>query len=354
MANLNGRRLALLGLSTVLVAARCSLGNSNAPNAAINQAAAVGSSFRLDQKLARLDLDEWTRLPHPFGSARQSEVLDWLRRRLEGIGLQVIEEPFDATVPNPLALSSSAPVASTLQRRGRNLYATAPGLAQAPCAVVLATHVDTKEVVGTTYLGANDSGSSSVLLLQLLSYLQRPEVAKQRDCAVIGTFFDGEEAVLPNWTDGELIAPTKMIDHTYGSRFAAQQLTQCSGKTGMLQASMCLPKKLAGIHLRAVILLDMVGSPGLRLSHDSNSSPELVMTLGELATAMGHAEVLAVHEKAIEDDHLPFRQRGVPAIDLIDFEHLGYWHQPGDGVEHIDMNSLNFAGQLAVGLLSRF
>ena len=354
MVDLKGRLLALLGLSTVLVAARCSLGKNLTPDVAIKQAAAIGSGFSLDKKLAAQDLNEWTRLPHPLGSARQIEVLDWLRRRIEGIGLKVIDEPFDATVPNPLALSSGAPVASTMQRRGRNLYATAPGLAQAPCAVILATHSDTKQVAGTNYLGANDSGSSSVLLLQLLGYLQRPEVAKVRSCAVIGAFFDGEEAVLPNWTDGELIAPTKVVDHTYGSRFAAQRLTPCSAKAGMLHVAMCLPRELAGVNLRAVILLDMVGSPGLRLSRDSNSSPDLVHMLGALATAMGHAEVLTVDAKAIEDDHLPFRERGVPAIDLIDFEHLSYWHQPGDGVEHIDMKSLNIAGQLAAGVLSRF
>jgi hypothetical protein len=353
MVNLRRRLAVCLGLSTVLIAARCSVGgDASKESSRIKFSTAVGAGFRLDQKVAVQDLAEWTKLPHPFGSARQGEIAAWLRRRIDTLGLKVVDEPFVATVPNPALSGGSGPVATTLQRSGTNLYATPPNLAAAPCAIVLATHIDTKDVLGLNYLGANDSGSSSVLLLQLLAYLHRPHNAKQRSCAVIGAFFDGEEAVLANWNDGELLAPAKVIDHTYGSRYAAQRLQPCDTKTSTASTLMCLTKELGGVKLRALILLDMVGSPGLRLSRDQNSSPELVDLLQQQAVAIGQPDRLSASAVAIEDDHLPFRQRGVPAVDLIDFEHLSIWHQAGDDASSIDMGSLQVAGQLAAGLVT--
>ena len=352
MVNLSGRLAVCLGLSTVLIATRCSVGgDATKDSSRIKSSAAVGGGFRLDQKVAVQDLEEWTKLAHPFGSARQGEIAAWLRGRIDSLGLKVVDEPFVATVPNPAVSGGSGPVAATLQRSGSNLYATPSDLAAAPCAIVLATHTDTKDLSGLEYRGANDSGSSSVLLLQLLAYLHRPEIAKQRSCTVIGAFFDGEEAVLANWNDGELLAPAKVIDHTYGSRFAAQRLQPCAVGGIASPKSMCLPQELGGVKLRALILLDMVGSPRLRLSRDQNSSPELVLLLQQQAEAMDQKGRLSGSAVAIEDDHLPFRQRGVAAIDLIDFEHLALWHQAGDDASSIDMSSLQAVGQLAAGMV---
>ena len=353
MVNLRRRLAVCLGLSTVLISARCSVdGDASKAASHTKSSTAVGAGFKLDQKVAVQDLEEWTKLPHPFGSTRQGEIAAWLRRRIDALGLKAVDEPFVAMVPNPAASGGSGPVATTLQRSGTNLYATSGNLGAAPCAIVLATHIDTKDVLGLNYPGANDSGSSSILLLQLLAYLHRPDIAKQLSCTVIGAFFDGEEAVLANWNDGELLAPVKVIDHTYGSRHAAQRLQPCELKTDTASTSMCLPKDLGGIKLSALVLLDMVGSPGLRLSRDQNSSPELVALLQQQAELMGHPERLSTAAVAIEDDHLPFRQRGVAAVDLIDFEHLSLWHQAGDDASSIDMNSLQVAGQLAAGLVT--
>ena len=52
-----------------------------------------------------------------------------------------------------------------------------------------------------------DSGSSSAALLQIMTNLAKAN----GECAYLGVWFDGEEALLKEWTDGELIhAPAKL------------------------------------------------------------------------------------------------------------------------------------------------
>jgi Zn-dependent M28 family amino/carboxypeptidase len=213
--------------------------------------------------------------------------------------------------------------------------------------VLLASHVDTKAVPGAEYVGANDSGSSTAVLLQQLAYLQKTAVAggNPEHCAIAGVFFDGEEAVLPNWSDGETVHPAHIRDNTYGSRHAAGRLTRCAagGHEGT-----CLPADLGGAPVVAMILMDMIGSPDLKISRDANSSPALVDLAAAGAAALGAPGAYDALPHGIEDDHMPYKVQGVPVLDLIDFNHLAYWHRPGDEPATISKESLELGARLGL------
>ena len=57
------------------------------------------------------------------------------------------------------------------------------------------------------------------------------------------------------------------------------------------------------------------------------------------------------------DDHEPFVQAGIPAIDLIDFE-FGpgnrWWHTQEDSLDKISPQSLKITGQTVLKLLEIF
>ena len=54
----------------------------------------------------------------------------------------------------------------------------------------------------------------------------------------------------------------------------------------------------------------------------------------------------------VEDDHTPFLQRGVPAIDLIDFN-FPCWHKPCDDLTAVSKTSLDKSGEAVLEFLRR-
>jgi hypothetical protein len=259
-----------------------------------------------------------------------------------------MREEFTAEVPNPAAaLADAGPVSSTLTRSGANLYAFAGAVADAPCVVALASHFDTKDIAGIDYLGANDSGSSTVVLLQQLAYVKSAAATLGLKCDVVGLFFDGEEALLFNWSDGETNHPAKIADHTYGSRHGAARLGPC-----LLEGApaKCLPADLGGKPLAALVLMDMIGSPDIVITRDARSTPALVERAAAAAKALGHPKLYSDVAHGMEDDHIPYGDAGVPVIDLIDFNHLSYWHRDGDEVANLSMESMELAARLALAI----
>ena len=136
------------------------------------------------------------------------------------------------------------------------------------------------------------------------------------------------------------------VDHTYGSRTFASSLVPCQYQN---QAARCLPDDLGGGALRALVLVDMIGSPGLLLSRDPGSTHALWALTEQAAAELGYQQVISHQQHGlIEDDHTPFAALGIPAIDLIDFENLQHWHQPTDDLSHIDFDSMERAARIAL------
>ncbi len=205
----------------------------------------------------------------------------------------------------------------------KNIVGKIPG--RSSDVVVLAGHYDALDREG--FVGANDSGSSTALLLELARVLG---LRKPNPVEVWVVFFDGEEA-LRQW------GPT---DGLYGSRYQASLW----GRTGALD------------RIKAVIVLDMVGDKNLTIRRDANSTPWLTDLVWQVAGEKGHGQYFLDETIAIEDDHLPFRQAGVPAVDLIDFDYgpgNRYWHTPQDTADKLSAHSLQVVGEVVLETVER-
>lgn len=337
------------GCALVLTSALCSRQDHKSGDIS-PQAVALAKQFALDEAIAQKDLATMTAKPHPFGSPEQEQVARWLVERAKEIGLEVRESSFTAETPNPALLDNpNLPAPATQSRGGKNILAWPAWATDKPCMVILASHYDTKEVPGISYVGANDSGSSTAALLQIMRFLQGSAVQESKpSCGFMAIWFDGEESILPNWHDGQQRHPARMQDNTYGSRHEAGRLTACTGSANQ----MCLPKELGAQPIRALILMDMIGAPQVRLIKELHSTGALLEQAIMVDQALFPNNTLfqGSHSTAISDDHEPFLAKGVPALDLIDFHHTEVWHQDGDDVSRLSMESIARVSQLAIGL----
>ena len=191
--------------------------------------------------------------------------------------------------------------------------------------IVLAGHYDTFSREG--FVGANDAGSSTALLLELARVLGRQPL---NEATIWVTFFDGEEA-FEQW------GPR---DGIYGSRYQAD-VWQRDGTLG---------------RIKAVIVADMVGDKDLAIRRDQNSTPWLADLIWEIAEEKGYAAHFLQESIAVEDDHAPFLRLGVPAVDLIDFEYgpaNRYWHTAEDTLDKLGARSLEIVGEVVLEAVSR-
>lgn len=97
----------------------------------------------------------------------------------------------------------------------------------------------------------------------------------------------------------------------------------------------------------AVVILDMVGDRNLQIYRERNSDPELTDVLFSIADELGYLGNGFYNEPrwTIIDDHLPFLQRGIPAVDLIDFDYPA-WHTMDDTCEQLSAESLHKVGRV--------
>jgi hypothetical protein len=335
----------LIAVFPVVMACTCSKG-SRSIGGKDSLATETARTFVIDQAAVQIDLDEIAGKAHPFGSERQHEVGDWLLKRIDTIGGLGVEFKFTSDTPNPqLLLNPSSPAELTIAKTGRNIVAIPKTVDLPKCLLLIGSHYDSKIIAGTEYLGANDSGSSSVLLLQIMAHLQKLPAREKLECTIAMIWFDAEEAVLADWDAGERLHPAKIQDNTYGSRDFVKHLSDCEYGG---RKSRCVDVSGGKIPVIGLILLDMVGSPGLKINLEANSTIELRSLLVDAAAAISAEQHINPVPQAIEDDHLPFLRNGIPAIDLIDFSHLDFWHKEGDESRKISLESIEIAGKLSL------
>ncbi len=192
--------------------------------------------------------------------------------------------------------------------------------------IVLGTHYETNYPLrNINFVGANDGGSTTGLLLAIADEL-RPEVA--RDKALPGysvwlVFFDGEEA-FQSWSES---------DSTYGSRHLAAKW----GRDGTLSK------------IKAFMLADMIGDKDLDIQRETRSTGWLVDLVAQAAKKFGYEHYFFQREEPVDDDHLPFVQRGVPSIDVIDLDYgpnNSYHHTAQDTMDKISAHSLTIDGDV--------
>ncbi len=112
-------------------------------------------------------------------------------------------------------------------------------------------------------------------------------------------------------------------------------------------------RRLGGRKPAYVIILDMVGSADLILpveAYSMRNSPDLVHLVWERAARLGHREFVLEVESAIFDDHLPFLQAGIPAVDIID-PRYPEWHTVKDTPERLSARSLGVVGEVVTSVI---
>jgi glutaminyl-peptide cyclotransferase len=257
--------------------------------------------------------------PRPLGSANHKKVEDYILAHLKGDDVESDIFTIDTSV-------GKFPV--------HNIVAKYPGTKNG--IIVIASHYDTNYPLrNTAYVGANDGGSSSALLLELANQLR----GKTREgYSVWLVWDDAEEAMKP---DNEVAF---LDDSLYGIRHLAEKW----------EADGSLKK------IKAFLLADMIGDADLNVDRDGNSTPWLEDVVYEAATRLGYqSHFFARTEPGVEDDHIPFVKKGVPSADLIDFDY-GYndvfWHTVQDTVDKLSPKSLEIVGSTVletVGILDR-
>lgn len=106
---------------------------------------------------------------------------------------------------------------------------------------------------------------------------------------------------------------------------------------------------------RGVLLLDMVGDGELRILKEGNSAraaPELTALVFAVAESLGARGFVAEPGIPVYDDHVPFLERGIPAVDLIDFDYPA-WHTLDDLPERCAPESLEVVARVVLHVLWR-
>jgi Zn-dependent M28 family amino/carboxypeptidase len=203
-----------------------------------------------------------------------------------------------------------------------NLIAKIPGTGSA--VVIIAGHYDTKRM-DCQFVGANDGASSAAFLVEMARVLAR----RKNLLSYWLVFFDGEEA-LHRWS---------ATDGLYGSRHFAQELSR-QGITDQV---------------RALILVDMIADARLDIHRESHSTPWVNDIVFSVAQRLGYGQYFMNSPRAIEDDHVPFLELGVPAIDIIDLDYGPsnlYWHTRYDTVNKCNPASLAIVARVVLATVA--
>jgi glutaminyl-peptide cyclotransferase len=235
--------------------------------------------------------------PRVPGSIAHTKLLDWLRNELESAGWQVQIQQ---------SQSLGHPIQNLIAYRSEQ-----------PPQFILGAHYDSriyadhdpdplKQTQPTP--GANNGASGVAVLLELARTL--PADAPP----VWLVFFDAEDnGKIPGW------------DWTLGSKAFVSLMT---------------------VKPQAMVLVDMVGATDSTFYLDGNSDRQLSSSIWDTAAKLGYEDVFIPRIKYnILDDHIPFIQAGIPAVDIIDIDDK-YWLTTSDTPEHVSPKSLQSVGSV--------
>jgi len=183
--------------------------------------------------------------------------------------------------------------------------------------ILLGAHYDTRlyadqdpdpELHKEPVPGANDGASGVAVLLELARVLP-----KEMDIPVRLVFFDAEDnGDIPGW------------DWILGSRMYVEKMEN---------------------HPRFVLILDMIGDADLNLYYEKTSQREIQEEIWTIGKELGYEEFFIPSPKyAVIDDHTPFLNQGIPAVNIIDFDYQ-YWHTTSDTLDKVSPDSLEVVGE---------
>jgi Iap family predicted aminopeptidase len=233
--------------------------------------------------------------PRIPGTEGHDQIREWMRSELESAGWTVeVQEA---------------------ERMGHAIYnIVAKRDARSP-QIILGAHYDsrmyadhdpTPGMQAMPVPGANDGASGVAVLLELARTLPEDSVP------VWLVFFDTEDnGNIAGW------------DWILGSRAFAEKLEAKP---------------------RAVVIADMIGDADLNIYLEKNSNKEIRAEIWSAAEGLGYADKFINQEKfSMLDDHTPFLEKGIPAVDIIDFDYP-YWHTTEDTPDKVSAESLKAVG----------
>jgi Zn-dependent M28 family amino/carboxypeptidase len=96
---------------------------------------------------------------------------------------------------------------------------------------------------------------------------------------------------------------------------------------------------------QAMVLVDMVGDADQQLFYEGNSDQVLRFDLWRIASELGYGDAFIPEPRhTMLDDHLPFVNLGIPAVDIIDFDYP-FWHTIEDTADKASPDSLERVGR---------
>ncbi len=246
--------------------------------------------------------------PRPTGSPAWRATGEYITAQLKKFGWTAEQQTFQYR---------DTEVRNILGRKMNSAGANAP-------IIILGAHYDTrrradqdKAQPAAPVPGANDGASGVAVLLELARVLDVKKILQ----SVWLAFFDAEDnGDLDGW------------EWTVGSRYMAQNLQ---------------------IKPQVVIVVDMIGDADQQIYYDRNSNAEWSQRIWSVAGQLGYGQYIIPQPKwAIFDDHTPFAQRGIPAVDMIDFDYP-YWHTTADTLDKLSPDSLERVGRTLQTLLEQ-
>ncbi len=242
--------------------------------------------------------------PRISGTPAHQQVRVWITDQLELAGWQVEEQR---------AIQNGILVRNLIASRGKELPYILLGAHYD--SRMLADHDPDQSLRDQPVPGANDGASGVAVLLELARSLPA-----ELPVDVRLVFFDAEDnGGIDNW------------DWILGSRAFVRELQE-------------IPQ--------AVIIIDMIGDADLQIYYEKNSDEALRKAIWEKAAQLGYGSEFIPEEKfSMLDDHTPFLEAGIPAVDIIDFDYP-YWHTTLDTVDKVSQESLAAVGETLAGWIS--
>ena len=235
--------------------------------------------------------------PRTPGSQAHQQCLEWIR-------MQLTDSGWDVSVQESTYMNY--PVRNIIAKKGSGNDL-----------IILGAHYDSRfradhDPEQSNHIlpvpGANDGASGVAVLLELARTLQI-----RSDQTIWLVFFDFED-------QGRI----EGMDWIIGSSAFVETLTE-------------IPQ--------AVVIIDMSGDKSLNIFQEQNSDPMLSNDIWNKADELGYGDIfLAKLKYRILDDHIPFLNKGIPAIDIIDFDYP-YWHTVDDTVDRTSPESLEVVGR---------
>lgn len=257
--------------------------------------------------------------PRPAGSAELDKARAYIIDQLKSSpGLNVTTDEFSPVTPQGA-------------KKMVNIIGELPG--ESSDVIILSSHYDTKYFKDFKFVGANDGGSSTGALIEIARVLAAQKTKPKLTYWFV--FFDGEEAFCAEWTDCKNSTRTgeTEADNTYGSRYMVQQLVTRNELK----------------RVRAMILLDMMGSKNLRLDRPELSSRWLVDIVWQTAREAGYGKQFTDGREGVDDDdHKPFLKAGIDALDIIQLGTYDEWHTKDDTLDKISPKSLKAVGDTLI------